>query len=72
MQSAFKLYFKPTDDEMQKVSKQLDPTDGNAWLSALKALKKGQCIAVGDRLRLDGTFGQTKPTITSVSPFEER
>lgn len=72
MQSAFKLYFKPTDDEMQKVSKQLDPTDGNLWLSSLKALKKGQCIAVGDRIRPDGKFAQSTPTVTSVSPFEER
>lgn len=72
MQSAFKLYFKPTDDEIVKMAKQLDPTDGSSWLSALKGLKKGQCIVVGERLRKDGKFGITKPTITKVSSFEER
>lgn len=72
LQAAFKLYFKPTDDEVMKMSKQLDPTDGSTWLSALKSLKKGQCIVVGERIRNDGKFGQMKPTITKVTPFTER
>lgn len=72
LQSAFKVYFKPTDDEIVKMSKQLDPMDGNTWVSALKGLKKGQCIIVGDRVKKDGKFGMTKPTITNVSPFTER
>jgi DNA replication protein DnaC len=72
LQSAFKLYFKPTDSEIVKMSKQLDPTDGSTWLTALKGLKKGQCIAVGERMKKDGKFGLVKPTITSVSPFNER
>lgn len=72
MQSAFKLYFKPTDDEIIKMAKQLDPTDGNTWLTALKNLKKGQCITVGERLKPDGKFGIVKPTITSVTSFGER
>ena len=72
LQAAFKLYFKPTDDEVIKMSKQLDPSDGSTWLNALKSLKKGQCIVVGERLKEDGRFGQTKPTITSVTSFKER
>lgn len=72
LQAANKLYFKPTDDEIVKMSKQLDPADGNLWLSALKNLKKGQCIVVGDRVGSNGKFGATKPTITTVTSFEER
>lgn len=72
LQAANKLYFKPTDDEIVKMSKQLDPADGNLWLSSLKNLKKGQCIVVGDRIGTNGRFGATKPTITSVTSFEER
>ena len=44
MQAAFKLYFKPTDEEIIKMSKQLDPTNPSLWISSLKNLKKGQCI----------------------------
>lgn len=72
LQAAFKLYFKPTDDEVVKMAKQLDPTDGSTWLNALKGLKKGQCIVVGERMRRDGKFGQVKPTITNVTSFDER
>lgn len=72
LQASNKLYFKPTDDEIVKMAKQLDPTDGNLWLSSLKNLKKGQCIVVGDRVGANGKFGATKPTITTVTSFEER
>lgn len=72
MQAAFKLYFKPTDEEIIKMSKQLDPTNSSLWLGALKALKKGQCIVVGDRKKDDGTFGGTKPTVTSITSFKDR
>lgn len=72
MQSAMKLYFKPTDDEMAKISKQIDPVNGTMYLAPLKALKKGQCIVVGERKRQDGTFGSTKPTITQVTAFDKR
>lgn len=72
LQSAFKMYFKPTDTEIVKMAKQLDPTDGSTWLNALKGLKKGQCIVVGERLKNDGKFGLVKPTITSVTAFNER
>ena len=72
LQSAFKLYFKPTDTEIVKMAKQLDPTDGSIWLKALKSLKKGQCIVVGDRLKNDGKFGLVKPTITNIIAFNGR
>lgn len=72
LQSAFKLYFKPTDAEIVKMAKQLNPADGSTWLNALKGLKKGQCIVVGERLKNDGKFGIVKPTITSVTAFDER
>ena len=72
LQAPFKLYFKPTDEEIPKMSKQLDPSNGNVWLTPLKNLKKGQCIVVGDRVRSDGTFGQVKSTITNVTAFNER
>ncbi len=48
LQAAFKLYFKPTDEEMTKIAKQLDVTGDTNWLAALKSLKKGQCIVAGD------------------------
>lgn len=72
MQAAFKLYFKPTDEEIIKMSKQLDPTNPSLWISSLKNLKKGQCIVVGDRKKEDGTFGGTKPTITNIISFKDR
>lgn len=72
MQAAFKLYFKPTDEEITKMSKQLDPTNPSLWIGALKALKKGQCIVVGDRKKEDGTFGSTKPTVTNIASFKDR
>lgn len=72
LQAANKLYFKPTDDEMNKMAKQLDMTDSSMWMEALKNLKKGQCIVVGDRIGMNGEFGKTKPTITTVASFEER
>ena len=71
-QAGFRLYFKPSNDEIMKIAKQIDPTNANSWLDPLKTLKKGQCITQGDRIRPDGTFGNVKPTITNVSSFEER
>lgn len=71
-QAPYSLYFKPTDDEIVKISKQIDPVSSANWVAHLKALHKGQCIVTGDRVRPDGTFGAVKPTITSISSFEER
>jgi len=72
-QAPFALYFKPTDDEIAKIAKQIDPAgSGSDWISTLKSLRKGQCVVVGDRIRADGTFGAVKPTVTTVTPFQER
>ena len=72
MQSAFKLYFKPTDEEIVSMAKQLNPSDFNEWRAPLTNLKKGQCIVVGSRIQKDGKFGIGRPTITSVTAFEDR
>ena len=72
LQASVKLYFKPTDEEISKIAKQLDPSNSSNWISSVKNLKKGQCIVVGDRIKPDGTFGPMAPAITSVSSFEER
>ena len=72
LQSAFKLYFKPTDAEIVKMAKQLDPQDFQKWLGVLKKLNKGQCIVVGDRCNSSGSFVSTMPTVTSVTPMQER
>ena len=72
LQSAFKLYFKPTDDEMVKISKQLDVTGETNWLPEIQKLKKGQCIVVGDKMKPNGTVGPAAPTVVHVSSFEKR
>jgi hypothetical protein len=72
MQAAFKLYFKPTPDEIISMAKQLNPTDANYWRQPLTSLKKGECIVVGDRIQNNGEFKPGKPTVTKVTSFEER
>ena len=71
-QAPYSLYFKPTDDEIVKISKQIDPVSSSSWVSNLKSLHKGQCIVTGDRVKSDGSFGAVKPTITNITSFEER
>ena len=72
LQASFKLYFKPTDNEMVKIAKQLDVTGEVDWLPEVQKLKKGQCIAVGDKMKPNGTVGPAAPVLTSVTSFEER
>lgn len=72
MNAAYKINFKPTDDEVQKMSKQIDPSEPGKWLSVLKNLKKGQCIISGGRTNSTGVFGTAKPVVTDVAAFEER
>ena len=69
-QASFKLYFKPTDDELPRVARQLDGAASAG--GALRLLRKGQAIAAGDRLRPDGSFGYVRPVITNIASFEER
>ena len=72
LQAAFKLYFKPTDDEMVKIAKQLDLTGKNDWLSEVQKLQKGQCIAVGDKMKANGTVGPSEPSVTKITDFSKR
>lgn len=72
LQAAFKLYFKPTDDEMIKTAKQLDATGEINWLPEIQKLKKGQCIVVGDKMKPNGTVGPASPTVTSITAFDDR
>ena len=72
MQSAFKLYFKPTNDEMIKIAKQLDATGETNWLPEIQKLKKGQCIVVGDKIKANGTVGSAAPVVTTISSFDTR
>ncbi len=71
-QAAYKLYFKPTDEELTSVAKIIDPTQGQAWTSSLRSLKKGQAIVAGDRNRPDGVFGHVNPVVTNIASFKER
>ena len=71
-QAGFKLNFKPTEAELPKIAKQLDPQNSYNLIGALKGLKKGQCIVVGDRCNSFGTFGPHKPTVTDVLSFDKR
>ncbi len=73
-QAAFRVYFKPTDDELVSISKQLDPTpQGSAnWLNQLRNLQKGQCIVAGEREKFNGDFGPANPVVTKIASFKER
>ena len=72
LQSAFKLYFKPTDSEIIPISKQINPIEANEWRKSLTGLKKGECIVVGNRIQKNGLFEAGRPTVTKVTSFEER
>lgn len=71
-QAAFKLNFRPTDDEIASMARQLNITDPNEWKDSLLHLQKGQCIVAGSRLQKSGTFGTGRPIVTNVTSFEER
>ena len=74
-QAPFTLYFKPTDDEIIKIAKQIDPANAGSsenLVKQLQNLRKGQCIVAGDRIKANGEFGSIKPTVTTISSFKER
>ena len=54
------------------MSKQLDLSNSSKWSDVFKKLKKGECIVVGDRIGQNGIFAPTRPTVTTVTSFEER
>ena len=72
LQAAFKLFFKPTDEEMVKTAKQLDPTGKTDWLPEIQKLKKGQCIVSGDRMKATGSVGPLEPVVTNITDFSKR
>ena len=72
MQAAFKLYFKPADNEINSMSKQLNPSDPSEWRNSLISLKKGQCIVTGSRTQNNGRFESGRPLTVTVSSFGER
>ena len=72
LQASFKLYFKPTDDEMVKISKQIDATGEGNWLGVIQGLQKGQCIVVGDRMLSNGKVGAVSPVVTRITSFQNR
>lgn len=72
LQAAYKLYFKPTDDEIVKISKQLGATGEINWLPEIQKLKKGQCIAVGDKMKPNGVVGPSEPIVARILSFAER
>lgn len=73
-QAALRMYFKPTDDEVRSIAKQLDSraNDTNIWIDHLKNLEKGECIIVSERERKDSGFGPMPPTKTRITSFKDR
>lgn len=69
-QAAFRVYFKPADNDLAVTAKQLGNT--NNWTDILRGLQKGQCIIAGERKKLNGEFGPTNPSVTKIASFEER
>ncbi len=73
MQPALKMYFKPTEIEMDKIVKQLNNINSSInWNEELQRLKTCLCIFVGDKMLPDGTFAKLTPIVTSISSFEKR
>jgi len=69
-QAAFRVYFKPADNDLAVTSKQLGNT--SKWADLLRGLQKGQCIIAGEREKLNGDFGPTNPSVTKIASFKER
>ena len=73
MQPAFKMYFKPTEFEIDKIVKQLNSINSTTdWNQEVQKLIKGQCVVIGDRMLEDGRFAKPAPTVTNVASFEKR
>ncbi len=47
LQAATKLYFRPAENEIRKVSGYIGD-DPRAWMSVLRGLRLGECMAIGD------------------------
>ena len=73
-QAAERLYFKPSNEESAYIASALssDKSEASDWLAVVKNMQKGQCIVQGDRIKPNGEFGSTKPTLVRVKSFRER
>ena len=73
-QAAERLYFKPTGEEMSYIADQIagNKAESTEWFNTIKGIQKGQCIVQGDRIKSNGQFGATKPSLVNVSSFAER
>lgn len=47
-QTATRLYFRPTDNEVKKIAKNISADSAAEWVKTLKNLKVGESVAVGD------------------------
>lgn len=47
-QTAIQLYFKPTVSDIDKIAAIIDPDDTKKWVNALRGLKIGESVAMGD------------------------
>ena len=47
-QTATRLYFRPTDNEVKKIAKNISADSAAEWVKRLKNLKVGESVAVGD------------------------
>lgn len=73
-QAAERLYFKPTGEEMSYIADQIaeNKAEMSEWLNIIKSIQKGQCVVQGGRIKPNGQFDASKPTLISVSSFAER
>ena len=73
-QAAERLYFKPSNEESAYIASALssDKSETPDWLAVVKNMQKGHCIVQGDRIKPNGEFGSTKPTLVRVKSFGER
>ena len=72
-QAGQKLYFCPPDDGVMTVAKSIDIDNQGAkeWAPKLKALKKGECVTVGNMVRKD-KWTKYEPRIIKVTSLQER
>jgi len=61
-QAATKLFFKPSDKDVEYVAKSIDPSNPKLWIQHIINLNKGQCIAKGCFVK------QLNPSRSAESP----
>jgi hypothetical protein len=73
-QSATKMFFKPTNNDVDKVAKMIDRTNYSDWISVLNRLSKGKCIVTHQEeiSNSGGKLSRDKNDIVIVTPFKDR